>query len=54
MTKVKLNLSELILCAWSSGYERSLMFKGREFECRHCILDGHFSHLFAVIIVMSV
>ena len=28
--------------------------KGREFESRHHILDGHFSHLFVVKIVMSV
>ena len=26
--------------------------KGREFEPLHCILDGHFSHLFVVKIVM--
>ena len=29
-------------------------FKGREFESRHRILDGHFSHLFVVKIVMCV
>ena len=28
--------------------------KGRKFESRHHILDGHFSHLFAVKIVMCV
>ena len=28
--------------------------KGREFESRQCILDGYFSHLFAVKIVMFV
>ena len=28
--------------------------KGREFPSRHCILDGHFSHLFVVKIVMCV
>ena len=26
--------------------------KGREFESQHHILDGHFSHLFVVKIVM--
>ena len=26
--------------------------KGCEFESRHCILDGHFSHIFVVKIVM--
>ena len=26
--------------------------KGREFESWQCIPDGHFSHLFVVIIVM--
>ena len=30
------------------------MSQGREFESRHNILDGHFSHLFAVKIVMCV
>ena len=39
---------------WSSGYGRRLMSKGCEFESRHRILDGHFSHLFAVKIVMCV
>ena len=28
------------------------MFKGRGFESQHCILDGHFSHLFVVNVVM--
>ena len=28
--------------------------KGREFKSRQCILDGHFSHLFVVKIVMCV
>ena len=28
--------------------------KGREFEYRHHALDGHFSHLFVVKIVMCV
>ena len=28
--------------------------KGREFKSRHCILDGHFSHLFAVKSVFCV
>ena len=28
--------------------------KGREFESWDCILDGHFSHLFVVKIVMCV
>ena len=28
--------------------------KGREFKSRHLILDGHFSHLFVVKIVMYV
>ena len=28
--------------------------KGCEFESRHSILDGHFSHLFVVKIVMCV
>ena len=28
--------------------------KGHEFESCHYILDGHFSHLFVVKIVMSV
>ena len=28
------------------------MFKGRGFESQHCILDGHFSHLFVVKVVM--
>ena len=28
--------------------------KGREFESQHRILDGHFSHLFVVKIVMCV
>ena len=28
--------------------------KGREFESQHHILDGHFSHLFVVKIVMFV
>ena len=28
--------------------------KGREFESRHSILDGHFSHLFVVKIVIGV
>ena len=28
--------------------------KGREFKSRHSILDGHFSHLFLVKIVMCV
>ena len=30
------------------------MSKGREFVSHHCILDGHFSHLFVVKIVMLV
>ena len=29
-----------------------LCFKGREFESRHHMLDGHFSHLFVEKIVM--
>ena len=29
-------------------------FKGHEFKSRHCILDGHFSHLFVVKIVICV
>ena len=28
--------------------------EGCEFESQHCILDGHFSHLFLVRIVMFV
>ena len=39
---------------WSSGYGMRLMFKGHEFKSRHHILDGHFSHLFAVKNVMDV
>ena len=39
---------------WSSGYGRRLMLKGCEFESRHRILDGHFSHIFVVKIVMLV
>ena len=31
-----------------------LCSKGCEFESQHHILDGHFSHLFAVTIVMCV
>ena len=34
---------------WSSGYESCL--RGRGFESRRCILDGHFSHWFVVKIV---
>ena len=37
---------------WSSGYD--LCLKGRGFESQHHILDGHFSHLFVVRIVMFV
>ena len=29
-------------------------FKGRKLESRHCILNGHFSHLFVVKIVVCV
>ena len=36
----------------SSGYERRLM--PWRFESQHCILDGHFSHIFVVKIVMFV
>ena len=30
------------------------MFRGRGFESRRCILDGHFSYLFVVKIVTFV
>ena len=39
---------------WSSGYGRRLMFQRFEYKSRHCILDGHFSHLFVVKNVMCV
>ena len=40
---------------WSSGYGRTLMFQGREFQSRQCILDGHFfTYLFVVKFVMCV
>ena len=38
----------------SNGYGRRLMSKGREIKSQHRILDGHFSHLFVVKIVMCV
>ena len=29
-------------------------YEGRDFKSKHCILDGHFSHLFVERIVMFV
>ena len=29
-------------------------YEGHEFESQHCILDGHFSHIFVVKIVLLV
>ena len=37
---------------WSSGDGRRLMSEGHGFKSQHRILDGHFSHLFVVKIVM--
>ena len=37
---------------WSSGYGRRLIYVGHEFESQLCILDGHFSHLYVIKIVM--
>ena len=39
---------------WSSGYGRDSRSEGRGFESRHRKLDGHFSHIIAVKIVMFV
>ena len=55
----KLFIQLYILCAWVGGPGLVVMGRdscpeGRVFESQHCILDGHFSHLFVVKIVMFV
>ena len=39
---------------WSSGYRKRLTSKGCGFESWHHILDGNFSHIFVVNIVLFV
>ena len=55
MNKIK-NLCSFRL-PWSPGLVvmgEDSCSEGCEFKSRHCILDGHFSHLFAVIIILIV
>ena len=40
--------------AWPSGYGRSSWSEGHGFKSQHHILDGHFSHILVVKIVMFV
>ena len=37
---------------WSSGYGSRLMSEGHGFESQHHILDGHFSNIFVVQIII--
>ena len=39
---------------WSTGYGRRLISKGCGFKSQHRILDGRFSNIFVVEIVMTV
>ena len=43
-----LETSRIWAGAWSSGNVKRLMSQSCGFESRHCILDGHFSHIFVV------